>query len=110
MAGNPIINIVGTQCQIQDEEKFNRWYNEIHVPMLMKDKRVLGVSRYKYFGKPGGLPNYIAIYKFGSLKDYQDHQISPEHDAAVKEMQATWKGSVELTSRVQYELVKEWTR
>jgi hypothetical protein len=110
MASNPIINIVGTQCKPLDEEKFNKWYNEVHVPMLMKSKKVLGVSRYKYLGKPGGLPNYIAIYKFASLKDYEDHQASPEHAAAVKEMQETWKGNIEFTSRVQYELVKVWRR
>ncbi len=110
MASNPIINIVGTQCQVRDEEKFNKWYNEVHVPMLMKSKKVLGVARYKYLGKPGGLPNYIAIYKFASLKDYEDNQNSPEHNAAVKEMQETLGESIELTSRVQYELVKEWKR
>lgn len=108
MASNPIINVVGTQCQLLDEEKFNKWYEEVHIPMLMKSKKVLSVSRYKLMDKQGGLPNYIAVYKFASPQDYEDYRVSPELAAAVKEMQETWGGNVEVTSRIQYELVSEW--
>jgi hypothetical protein len=47
MPGKPVINIVATRCQPVDDEKFNRWYNEVHIPMLLKYKKLLGVARYK---------------------------------------------------------------
>jgi uncharacterized protein (TIGR02118 family) len=108
MANNKIINIVATMCQPQDAVKFNKWYNEIHVPMLLKFKNLAGVERYKAIGADGEAPRYIAVYKFTSLKDFQAFSKSPELAAAVKEMNETWGQKIELTSRVQYELIKEW--
>ena len=99
--------IVGTQCWINDDAKFNKWYNQVHIPMLMKSGYVKGVSRYKAVGQPGEPPRYIALYQFASLKDYEAHQASPELAAAIKEMQGSWGNNVELTSRVHYELIKE---
>jgi hypothetical protein len=107
MSINQVINIVGTQCQPKDEEKFNKWYNEVHVPMLMKTKKIIGVARYKLIGATG-LPNYIALYKFANQKDLEAFMVSPEREAAGKEMRETWGKEIEVTSRVQYELVKEW--
>jgi len=108
MPGKPVINIVATRCQPVDDEKFNRWYNEVHIPMLLKYKKLLGVARYKVITESPTLPQYIAIYKYASLKDLQDFSKSPKLAAAAKEMQETWGQKIELTSRVQYELIKEW--
>ncbi len=108
MPDKPVINIVATQCQPADDAKFNKWYNEVHIPMLLKFKKLKGVARYKVIGKPGDLPKYIAIYKFPSLKDFEEFGKSSELAAAQKEMQGTWGQKIELTSRIQYELIKEW--
>jgi len=108
MADKQIIFIVGTQCQVKDEAKFNKWYDEVHIPMLMKSGKVMGVSRYKVVGKPGEALRYIAIYKFASMKDFEAFEASPELAAARKEMQETWGSNAEVTSRVQYELVKDF--
>jgi len=108
MANNQVMLIVGTQCQIKDDAKFNKWYNEVHIPMLMKSGYVKGVSRYKAVGQAGEPPRYIALYKFASFKDYEAHQASPALAAAIKEMQGSWGNNVELTSRIHYELIKEW--
>ena len=64
--------------------KFNKWYNEVHIPMLMKSGYLKGVSRYKAVGKAGDPPRYIAIYKFANMKDFEAHQASPELAAAKK--------------------------
>ena len=50
MADKPVINIVGTRCQPDDDAKFNKWYNEVHIPMLLKCKELKGVTRYKIAG------------------------------------------------------------
>ena len=108
MTDRPVINIIGTQCQPADDAKFNQWYNEVHIPMLLKFKKLQGAARYKVLGNPGDLPRYIAIYKFASLADFQEFGQSPELAEAVKEMEGTWGQKIEVNSRVQYELIKEW--
>jgi uncharacterized protein (TIGR02118 family) len=108
MANKPVISIVTTQCQPQDEEQFNKWYNEVHIPMLRKFKGLKGVARYKAINEPAGLPRYAAIYRFASQKDFEAYEKSSELAAAIKEMQETWGQRIELTSRVPYELIKEW--
>jgi antibiotic biosynthesis monooxygenase (ABM) superfamily enzyme len=32
MADEIVVNIIETKCQPEDEEKFNKWYNEVHIP------------------------------------------------------------------------------
>jgi uncharacterized protein (TIGR02118 family) len=108
MAETTIINIIATQCQPQDEEKFNKWYNEVHIPMLLKFKGLKGVARYQITDESSRMPRYLALYRFASQKDYEAFQKSPEVAAAIKEMQETWGNKVELTSRTQCELIKEW--
>jgi uncharacterized protein (TIGR02118 family) len=109
MPDKPIINVVSTQCQPADEVKFNKWYDEVHIPMLFKSKKLLKVARYKVIetGKP---PRFLAIYNFASLKDFEEFGKGPEMDDAKKDMQATWGQKVEVTSRVQYELIREWKK
>ena len=51
MAKKPIINIITTQCPTDDEVKFNKWYNEVHIPMLMKYQGCeAGSPLYKVLG------------------------------------------------------------
>jgi hypothetical protein len=108
MADRPVINIVGTTCQPADEAKFNRWYNEVHIPMLLKYKKLLGVTRYKVAEEDPNHPRYIAIYKYARRKDLEDMAKSPAFEAAVKEMRESWGQKIEVTSRVVYEVIKEW--
>jgi quinol monooxygenase YgiN len=108
MVNNSVIFVVGTQCQIKDEAKFNKWYDEVHIPMLMKSGKVKGVSRYKVIGNSDDPPRYIAIYKFANLQDYEAHEASPKVEAARKEMRETWGKDAEVTSRTKYELLKEF--
>jgi uncharacterized protein (TIGR02118 family) len=110
MADKAVINIVATQCQPADDARFNQWYDEVHIPMLLKFKKLQGVTRYKVLGKSGELPRYIALYKFAGIKDFEEFGKSPELAAAQKEMQGTWGQKIELTSRIQYELIKEFGR
>jgi uncharacterized protein (TIGR02118 family) len=108
MANKPIINIVATRCQPKDVGKFDKWYNEVHIPMLLKFKGLKAAARYKVIGDSSDAPRFMALYKFASEKDFADFQKSPELAAAIKEMGETWGNNIELTSRVQYELIKEW--
>jgi antibiotic biosynthesis monooxygenase (ABM) superfamily enzyme len=92
MSKDRIINIVATECIPGDEVKFNKWYNEVHIPMLMKFKGIKKVTRYKVMGESTEKGKYLAIYEYDSAKDMAALNTSPEFKAAIEEMNDTWKG------------------
>ena len=112
METKPIIHIVGTRCRPEDEEKFNKWYDEIHIPLVLKFKGVKEVARYKIINESEKYPTYLAIYKFESQNAYEAYLTSPERAALLKESDETWeKGAgFEIKWRVQYEILKTWKR
>lgn len=111
METKPVINILGTRCRPEDEEKFNKWYEEVHIPLLLRFKGLKAVTRYKITGEAEEYPKYLAIYKFDSQEAYQAYETSPELAAAREEMRETWKeGGFEIKWRVQYESMKTWER
>jgi hypothetical protein len=107
MANKPFLNVITTSCQSKDVEEFNKWYNEVHVPMLLKSGKLKGVARYKSLDDSND-PRFIAMYRFDSDKDFASFEKSPEAAAASEERKERWGNKIELISRVQYELIKEW--
>ena len=108
MAKKPVLNIVTTQCKPEEEERFNKWYNEVHVPMLLKFGRIRHAGRYKVISEKTALPRYIALYWFPSYQDFEEFEKSPELAAAIKEMIESWGRRIDTLTRVQYEIIKEW--
>jgi len=45
----PIIHIVAIQCESGIDKKFNKWYDEIHVPMIFKFKGMKDFSIVQIF-------------------------------------------------------------
>jgi len=108
---NPVINIVGTRCHPDDDAKFNKWYDEVHIPMLMKSKLLKKATRYKSAFEPKGYPTYVTIYEFDSKKDFEAYEKSPELAAGRQEMSETWKARpFEMLWRVQYEMIRTFKK
>jgi len=111
METGTVINVVATLCPPETEEKFNQWYNEIHIPLLLKCKALKSATRYKILNESENHPNYLAIYEFDSREAYKEYEASPELAAAIEEMQDTWKQKeYESKWRVQYELIQSWQK
>jgi uncharacterized protein (TIGR02118 family) len=111
MPDKSVLHIVATACKPKDEVRFNKWYNEVHIPLLMKFKGIVEVARYKIAAESAQQPKYIALYKFNSQKDYEALSKSPEFAAAMKEMKESWgDGEMEIKYASLYELIKEWKR
>jgi uncharacterized protein (TIGR02118 family) len=108
MADQQVINIIETECQPKDAEKFNKWYNEVHIPMLLKAKGCTGVTRYQIEVEPGKSPRFFAIYKYKSAKDLEAFQKDPQTAAAIKDFNDTWGSKVKLVSRTSCNLIKDW--
>jgi hypothetical protein len=106
-----VINIVASECQPDQEIKFNKWYNEIHIPMLLKLTGLVGVTRYKLAGDANGQAKYLAIYKFKDQSSLESFEKSVELAAARDEMAQTWKdGGFEIKWRAPYEVIKTWKK
>ena len=91
MAKARILNIVASECTPEMDAKFNKWYNEVHIPMLMKYKGIKKVTRYKTMEAPGARPKYLAVYEYDSQKDLQGQFGSPSFQAVREEMEQTTK-------------------
>ena len=111
METKSVIHVVATQCQPEIEGKFNRWYDETHIPMLLKCSGLKRAVRYKLLNESEDYPKYLAIYEFENRGAFKAYETSPELVAALEEMRETWKQNGYQTKwRVQYELIKTWQK
>jgi uncharacterized protein (TIGR02118 family) len=111
MAKARILNIVATECAPENDAKFNKWYNEVHIPLLMKYKGIKKVTRYKMFQAKEERPRYLAVYEYENKEDLNNMMASPEFKAAREEMEQTWKGQMfEVKWAVSGEPIKTWER
>jgi antibiotic biosynthesis monooxygenase (ABM) superfamily enzyme len=94
MAKAKILNIVATECAPENDAKFNKWYNEVHIPMLMKYKGIKKVTRYRIIEEKAARPRFLAIYEFDTKKDLDELSKSQAFRDAIAEMQETWKGQM----------------
>jgi hypothetical protein len=106
-----LLHFSGIDCQPDQREKFNRWYDETHIPMLLEFDGLKKVERFQRTGRDLNYPEYLALYEFDSLDMFNRYQQSAQLAAALKETADTWvaKG-YERKWRVQYETLKRWER
>jgi len=111
METGKILNMVATECPSNQEAKFNKWYNEVHIPMLLKFDGMLGATRYKLLGGSEGQAKYLALYEFKDRASLDAFQKSAELAAARDEMAQTWKNEkFDIKWRAQYEPLKTWRK
>ena len=111
MASGFLLNIVATECSPDCEERFNKWYNEVHVPMLFKYTGLKRVTRYQLMGETPGQAKYLALYEFKDAAALGGFQKSPEFGAAMEEMEGTWKGGgFDIKWMAVYQPIKTWER
>jgi uncharacterized protein (TIGR02118 family) len=111
MAKARILSIVATECSPEDDAKFNKWYNEVHIPMLFKNKDLKKVARYKVTIEKGEKPRYLAVYEFDTKEALSALTASPEFKAAIEEMQETQQNcKFEIKSATTCEPIKTWEK
>ena len=106
-----ILQIVATECDPAVEDRFNQWYNGVHVPLLFKYPGMTNVARYKIQGDPQGQQTYLAMYEFESAESMAAMPSSDEFKAAMAEMQESWpSGGIDIKYNTTYETLKTWHR
>lgn len=97
MSPSPVIWTVGLQCPPGHEDAFNRWYDEVHVPMLLNGGQVARVSRFRlapdaHDVAPGArpCPRYQTIYEFDDAAAFDAWMAGPDRAAAGADKTTTW--------------------
>jgi hypothetical protein len=105
------LSIVATECRPQNDTQFNKWYNEVHLPLFMKYHGLKKAARFKKLDPDGPIPTYLAFYHYATQEDMNAISSSPEFGAAIKDMLDTWKDNeFETKWAASYEKIKEWLK
>jgi hypothetical protein len=105
-----ILSILAMECPLENDAKFNNWYNEVHIPMLFKYKGIKKMTRYQLIGDSKEVSKYLAIYEFEDKKALDDLSKSPEWKAAMEEWKETWKDERLIKWVANYEHIKTWEK
>lgn len=116
MTSKPLIWIVGIQCRSEDEAKFNTWYDDVHVPMLLKGEHAKRVTRYKLADEiyhvgttTQACPNYLTIYEFESQAQFDAWMNGEARAEAGEDKTRTWsENPYEVRWATRYDLIKAW--
>lgn len=116
MTQKTVIWTVGIQCKADDEAKFNAWYDDIHVPMLLQGDHVKKVSRFRLADHAYSVgtftqacPNYLTIYEFESQEKFDAWMNSPARTEAGDDKANTWgDNGYELKWASLYNLTNAW--
>lgn len=118
MKDESVMWIVGTQCKPGvDEDKFNKWYDEVHVPMLLEGNHVKKVTRNKIAEKEYHVantthecPKYLTIYEFENLAAFEAWMSSPDREVAGEDKLTTWGegGGYEVFWATRYDTMQTW--
>lgn len=104
-----VIFMVLSQCSPEYAEEFSRWYDEVHIPLLLKFKGVKSAARYQRIGEGSQYPEYLATYEFEDEPTFLEFWDSPERAVAHKERLNSWKDKpYEIKAMFTYELIKSW--
>ncbi len=110
MAENPYLWLVGTRCAPELDAEFNKWYDEVHIPMVMKGGHISAMTRYKLSGEvESDQSPYLAAYEFKDVATFKTWLASDALAAARAEMKETWGDrDIGITARAFYEPVSHF--
>jgi heme-degrading monooxygenase HmoA len=106
-----ILNMVYSECTAENDARFNKWYNEVHIPLLFKYPGLKKVTRYQRMGDNREQAKYLAVYEYDTREELKAFEKSGEFKAAMAESQETWQGGgFEIKGTAVYEPVKTWEK
>lgn len=108
----PYLWLVWTRCAPELEAEFNKWYDEVHIPMLTRGGLISSVSRLKLSSLVEvDQPPYLAVYEFKDEADFKAWMDGKALADAREEMKQTWGGrDMEIVGRAFYEPVSRWPK
>jgi hypothetical protein len=111
MPNNRIVQIVASESTPEKEADFNKWYTDIHIPMLMGYKGVKQASRYQRMGDDEQGAKFLAIYEFETKEAMTAFPDSAEFADAIADFEDN-KEDLGFTMKwvASYELIKSYEK
>jgi heme-degrading monooxygenase HmoA len=111
MPSHKIIQIVAAESTPEKDAKFDKWYREVHIPMLFEYEGVKEVNRYRLKGDFKGCSKYLTMYEFDTEEEMAGFAKSPAFAAAVADFEDK-KDTVGFISKwfAVYEKIKTWKK
>lgn len=111
MAQGRFTTMVATDCNADCEDRFNEWYNNVHIPMMLKYPGLKKATRYKVIGDPVNGARYIGVYEYDSAESMTGINDSDVFKAAIQEMQESWaEGGMEIKWMANWEPIQTWEK
>ena len=99
-----VINMVMVDCRSEVEPQYNKWYDEVHIPMCLRYDGMLRATRYRLTRGPSGHARYLTVYEFKDQHAMDEFPNSPECKASIQEMRQTWQDNdFQIKLAAQYE-------
>ena len=98
-----VLFVVKATIRKDQEDAFNRWYNEEHVPQFLRWKGAVSARRYRAIDGEDTY-QYMAVYELESAENFRALMASPH----MKELRAEYDahfGAVSARARFAYEQV-----
>lgn len=116
MSTQPLIWMVGIQCKPESEAKFNAWYDEVHVPMLLAGGHARKVTRFKLADDDRQMgtaiqscPNYLTVYEFDDQAQFDAWMTGRARAEAGVDKENTWSADpYEVRWATRYDLINTW--
>ena len=112
MPAHKIMQIVASESTPEKEKDFNKWYSDIHLPMLFGYEGVKHASRYRLIGDDDkNNAKFLAVYEFDSMKDMEAFPESKAFKNAIDDFEENHESlGFKMRWVAAYELVSELER
>jgi heme-degrading monooxygenase HmoA len=91
MCNSPVILVVGTDCsEPGKEEEFSRWYDETHIPEVLRVPGMLGATRFEGLDGGGDYPRFLVIYQMESEEAVRAFKMHLKRQRAGEAPDFTW--------------------
>lgn len=105
----------------EKEAKFNKWYEEEHIPLQLKARGMRKATRYKIDKpftapiiacKPEDYPDTLAVYEFENQQAFDEYWNGPVSEAVHQNVLKTWPEGrpFKILWRVTYKAVRTWEK
>lgn len=111
MPNNKVIQIVASESTPEKEAEFNKWYTEVHVPMLIGYKGVKQASRYQRIGDDEQGAKFLAIYEFESKEAMEAFPRSDAFASAIEDFENNKEAlGFKMKWAASYELIRSYEK
>lgn len=120
MEVNPVIRLVGIECGPEAAPEFNKWLEEVHIPMLLKCEGIKRITRYELSTAPGErnlvfstkeYPNYLTIIEFENEEAFEAYKASSLRAETLADAHKTGaKIDFQRKWRVEYKRLRTWSK